>query len=190
MLTEFRNMDRVAEKIKRSLDISRLRDRLGSYFEMKGFEYEDSIYPPALQDLWHVIPEVATKVEINPFVKELNPVTGVVTIGWNLFVLGTQRMYLGWSTHQTLEDLMRGVSGNTMGMPSESDATPSSIIDFVVRVLGTSESGSSPADTVSPMKSVSHISGFEAPWGQSPTTRPFVGPKSTGSYYEKNKPVY
>lgn len=167
------------DRINRVLNEELLRRLLVKYFTDKKVQnFTALLYPPVLQDLPMRIPELNNKVEITPFVREMNPVTGQVKIGWNLFVLGTQRMDLGESTHNSMADLQRSVFGPTQNNVHLAAKTPQEIIEFIVKVLSASKDG-----TIQPSSVVPSMFSHNAV-----ANRPKTGPTMSGSYYEKNKP--
>lgn len=163
------------DKVRDALTKEYMQRLLIKYFTEKGFDnFNKLVYPPMLMDLGHRIPELANKVEIMPYTKEINPATGQVTIGWNYFVLGTQRMELGETTHANKQDLQNSASGPTPQSQAKKEKSPKDIIDFTMRVLGSSKAG-----MVRP-----------APAGYQPgpsSNRPKMGPTASGGYYERRR---
>lgn len=166
------------ERLRYALNAEYIRRNLIKYFLDKGFTdtFKKTVYPPMLQDITTKMPELASKVEIQPFVKETHPATGQVTIGWNLFVFGQNRMELGDSTHNNMADLMRSNYGPTPTSLSTNMKTPKEIIDHIVRVLKGDKMGLVKAAPQSPLP--------EPPRN---VNRPKLGPSQSSSYYEKRK---
>lgn len=177
MITEDRML---LDKVRHALNAEFIKRSLTKYFVNKGFQdFKTLVYSPMIQDMPKAIPELAHKVEVVPYVKEVMPATGQVTIGWNLFVLGVNRMELGDSTHANMADLQRAIYGPAPHSLSTNMKSPADIIEFVVKVMKNSQDGMvhpSPAGYV-PGPDNANIN------------RPKLGPTQSGGYYEKNKPA-
>lgn len=173
------NDDRMLiDRVNRLLNNELLKRLLIKYFtEKKCQDFTAPVYPPILQDLTMRVPELNNRIEIIPYIRESNLISGQVIIGWNLFVLGTQRMDLGESTHNNMADLQRAVHGPSHDNSHTSSKSPEEIIEFIIRVLSVSKSGNiQPAQGPAPFSPKSVVN------------RPSMGPTLSGSYYEKSKP--
>lgn len=113
------------------------------YFTQKGFgeNFNKKIYPPMLQDMVKMIPELAGKVEIEPYIEDIDPNTGIHTLGWNLFVLGSRRMYIGESNHMTFAEVRSAIGGPLEASSGTRYATPKRVVKFITSVLGNSTHG-------------------------------------------------
>lgn len=128
------------------------------YFVDKGFNesFDRVMYPGLVQDLGLACPVLATKIEVVPHCVEIDPIGQRAVLGWNLFVLGSQRMYLGETHHRDLSELARQIQQGqiaptqggaivpTEGVPhgvARRQVTPRQVITFLTRVLGRHESG-------------------------------------------------
>ena len=132
------------DRIRRILNETLLRRVLTEYFKKKGIKFENfdrNVYPPMIQDMMDRIPQLMGKIEVEPHVENINPYTGKVDVGWNLFALGTQRMDLGRSTHKSHAELRRSLAGPVTKEAVTKKASPNSIIEFIVNVLGDTEDG-------------------------------------------------
>jgi hypothetical protein len=132
------------QKVNRALNQELIRRLLVKYFVEKGAEnFKMPVYPPALQDLVEKVPYLDGKVEIVPFAEDIDPRTGYGKLGWNLFVLGNQVMFLGYTEHSNLAELGRNIGGGEpiSGGQSSHESTPERIISFITRLLGGSEAG-------------------------------------------------
>lgn len=132
------------ERIHAALNRELIQRLLVRYFTQKGFgeDFNQRVYPPMLQDLIAQVPQLMNKVEIVPYPMELDPMTGVVQLGWNMFVLGNNRMFLGESTHANLNEVRTSIAGPMgAGRRTAQDATPKRIVKFITKVLGSSKSG-------------------------------------------------
>ena len=162
------------ERIRQSLGRELVMRSLVKFFVENGFResFDVHIYPPLLQSIPKQVPILAEKIEVEPYVDSINQRHGTVQLGWNLFVLGTKRMFLGKTIHRNLTEL------NQTTMPAGSimdlKATPRSIIKFVLSVL------EDEGEEVQQMPSVIPTV---------PTTLPRIGSTLSGSYYEKRRPV-
>jgi hypothetical protein len=148
---------RSIDKIRHALNTDVVRRMLIQYFVGKGFteSFDRIMYPAVMQDLTVACPVLAAKVEVVPHCVDIDPVARRAVLGWNLFVLGTQRMYLGETHHQDLGELARQIQMGMISpqagqiMPSEGmprgvarrQTTPRQVIAFLTRVLGQHESG-------------------------------------------------
>jgi len=170
----------LVDKIKRVFNDEYLRRNLIKYFVDKGFDnFNKKIYAPVLQDLPYLVPELVNKVEIVPFVKESNPATGQVNMGWNLFVLGTNRVDLGDSLHNNMNEFHQALNGPPSSGAYNALKTPKELIDFIMVVLQNSKSG-----MVQPQPH-----GTTVTMPNKPLNRPRMGPTASSSYYEKNRPA-
>ena len=168
-------------KIKRALQEELVKRLLIKYFKDKGME-ENLIYPPAVFDLPYHIPELLNSLEVVPFVEQMDPLTNIVTIGWNLFVLGTNRMYMGSSTHANLMEFKRSVMGNVQGnAPSDRKKTPAQIVEFIMDIVGRNKNAMLEIPAGARMPTMSQVM---------PGHGPKLGPSMSGSFYEKNRPVF
>ena len=136
------------DNIKHLANIEVVRRMLIKYFMDKGYteSFDRQLHPTLLQDLPAVLPILSNKIEVVPFAEEIDSSMGKARIGWNLFVLGNQRMYLGETSHNDLKGLARQIHSGLI-LPSEfgssarRQTTPKRIITFITRVLGDSKSG-------------------------------------------------
>jgi len=118
------------------------------YFTERGFKenFDKKVYPPLLQDIAESIPELGGKLELEPFSVEMDPTSGFARMGWNLFVLGNQRMYLGETEHAELAELAKQLDSDvpivTEGeQPFRQARTARDIVNWITRVLGTRDAG-------------------------------------------------
>lgn len=137
------------DQIKHLANTEVVRRLLVKYFIDKGFteSFDRQMYPALMQDLPMVIPALSNKLEIVPHAREIDQALGRATIGWNLFALGNQRMYLGETFHNSLTDLARQIRSGLIKVPEQGfnsakrQTTPRRVISFVSRVLGDHEAG-------------------------------------------------
>lgn len=137
------------DRLKHVLNTEVVRRLLIKYFVDKGFSesFDRSMYPALVQDLPMVIPVLANKLEIVPHAQEIDTSMGRAVLGWNLFALGNQRMYLGETYHNSLHDLARQIRSGMVRVPEQGfhtarrQTTPRRLITFVTRVFGGHEAG-------------------------------------------------
>ena len=136
-------------RIKHVLNTESVRRLLIKYFMDKGFNesFDRQMYPAVVQDLPITIPVLSNKLEIVPHAQDIDTSMGRAVLGWNLFVLGTQRMYLGETHHNSLHDLARQIRTGVIRTPetgystARRQTTPRRVITFITRVLGEHEAG-------------------------------------------------
>lgn len=137
------------DRIKQRTNLEVVRRLLIKYFTDKGFSesFDRQLYPSLIQDLPLVIPILATKIEVVPHVEDLDMSLGKATVGWNMFVLGTHRMYLGDTYHNNLQDLARQIKAGQILMPESAQTTatrqttPRRVIHFITKVFENKRSG-------------------------------------------------
>lgn len=134
----------LANKIKRQLQRELTRRQLIEYFVGKGYEnsFDRPMFPAVCWDMPVKVKNLYNKVEIVPYVDETNLSTGVVRLGWNLYVMGTNRLSLGQTNHTNVADIQRSVLGEQRtDMPVEFATTPHEVIDFILKVLDQNHTG-------------------------------------------------
>lgn len=137
------------DRIKHVANTEVVRRLLIKYFVDKGFSesFDRQMYPSLVQDLPQIIPVLSNKIEVVPHATEVDTSMGRAVLGWNLFVLGNQRMYLGETYHNSLSDLARQIRNGVIRIPESGfhtarrQTTPRRVISFMTRVLGTHEGG-------------------------------------------------
>lgn len=137
------------DNIKHVTNTEVIRRLLIKYFMDKGFteSFDRQMYPSVIQDLPMIIPALGAKLEVVPHAEDLDPSIGKAVLGWNLFVLGAHRMYLGETYHNNLQDLARQVKTGLILMPEGGTATarrqttPRRVIAFITRVLEDRKAG-------------------------------------------------
>ena len=169
------------EVLRQLLNEELIRRLLTKYFVDKGIakeNFEANIYPPVMQDVTQLVPQLSDLVEVEASVKDFHP-SGRVKLVWNLFALGNQRLLLGESSHSNLSELKQVQVGFDNKKSAIRAASPKSIIEFVAKVLGTSKAGA-----IDPKQQKSATPGA-----------PQNGPGGSSSFYagsqgfERNKPV-
>lgn len=137
--------NQLADRIHAALNRELIKRSLVRYFKQKGFgeNFNRNIYPPTVQDMAMMVPCLFNKIEVAPHVRDIDLQTGIVTLGWNIFVLGNKRIYLGESTHTSLNEVKASIAGplNNQFRSSARSTTPKRIIEFITSVLSGSKSG-------------------------------------------------
>lgn len=135
------------ESIRHKLNVTVIEKLLIQYFNDKGFEdsYDKLVYPPMLFDMIMQLPVLADKIEVIPHTEHIDQIGGKAVLGWNLFVLGNQRMYLGQSLHSDLRTLANNLttcsSFQEMNPEARNQTTPRKIVAFIIKVLESHDSG-------------------------------------------------
>ncbi len=134
-------------RVQHAANTEAVRRMLVKYFMEHGFKesFDKIVNPAAIQDLPFSNPGLDTKIDIEPHALEIDPTTSHAVLGWNLFVLGNQRMFLGESHHSNLSELARQIKQNQIRAESISMTrrctTPRRIITFIERVLSSTDGG-------------------------------------------------
>lgn len=139
----------VADKIKHVANTEVIRRLLIKFFMDKGFteSFDRHVHPSLIQDLPYIIPILSNKIEILPYAEDIDPSLGRARLGWNMFVLGNHRMYLGETYHNNLSDLARQIRSSLIrptavtGGIARRQTTPRRIVSFITRVMGDHEAG-------------------------------------------------
>lgn len=131
----------ISDKLRVALNNDVAERLLVKYFVNKGFDkaqFDSFIYPPILQDMQYAITEMSDKIEIVPYVNNIDPFGDTARLGWNLFVLGNQRCYLGETFHVGLRNLVLQLQHGQILAEDRSaiqQTTPRRVIKFISRVL-------------------------------------------------------
>ena len=135
--------DTLADRIVDKLDSEVIRRLLLRYFFNHGVEdMRQRVYPGIMVAIEEEVPELLGKIEVVPYAAEIDPRTGYGKFGWNLFVLGNQRMFLGYTEHPEVGGVdLKSLESLQHEGTSRNETTPQKIIAFVTRVLGKVESG-------------------------------------------------
>jgi hypothetical protein len=86
-----------------------LRRNLIKYFIDKGNDdnFLVSVNPTELFDLTSRLPFLRNMVEVKFYIEDYDLQNNVIKVGWNVFVLGNHRIFLGYSIHNNLLDIER-----------------------------------------------------------------------------------
>jgi len=140
---------RSIDRIKHALNTDVIRRLLIKYFQSKGFNesFDRLLYPALMQDVGLAVPQLANRLEVVPYAAEVDPWQSSATLGWNLFVLGNHRMFLGETYHRDLMELARQLQQGQIQIAEGQTSTgrklctPRQVVNFVTRVLGRHERG-------------------------------------------------
>jgi len=115
-----------------------VRRNLICYFEGKGYDnFLVKPYPPSLMDIVERIEVLSGIVEVKHHLEDINMQNNIIKVGWNLFVLGNQRAFLGYTNHKSVSDIESAV-GESKSDPNGSK-TIKELIEWVVEVIGSSK---------------------------------------------------
>lgn len=134
-------------RIRHGANTEVVRRQLIKYFSDRGFHesFDKAVNPVLIQDLPFVNAGLDTKIEIEPHALEIDPTTSRAVLGWNMFVLGNQRIFLGETYHQNLLELARQIkTGQIMPeaiVSTRRCTTPRRIITFIERIIKDHASG-------------------------------------------------
>jgi hypothetical protein len=105
-------------------------------------------------DIVQAIPELEGKIEVVPSAEEVDPKTGYAKIRWDMYVLGNQRLFLGFTEHANINEFLVALrsASNTLEKHSSYETTPFDIIRFITRILHNDEAGM--IKTVTPANSI------------------------------------
>jgi hypothetical protein len=151
------------DKLRRAANCHKVQKWLVHYFIQKvGRENMHRIVDPSnLMDLTIHIPPLHTRIEIVPNARDLRLQDDHISLEWNLFVLGTKRMFLGRTAHQDIMATLhcvRNVDQVNRVHGIEYGVNPKQIIAFIIRVLGKHEEGYVP--WIAPQRSIDQILNF------------------------------
>jgi len=173
----------LARKIKRKLQRELIKRELNQFFAIKGYadNMRSPLYPPLSADLPIACPNLFNRCEIIPHSESVDIATGVHKIGWNLFVLGTNRLNLGYTSHTSATDVLRATRGEADShLPADMMTTPDRVIDFILKILDNSKSGyiELPQNFQLPMGALTQL-----PIIGNNARSPRLGPTAAGAFY-------
>lgn len=117
------------------------RRALKVYFEGKGFSNPDAlVMPNQIADISAGVPEFGDRLEVIGYNEQYDPFTSVMKAGWNLFVNGSNRMFLGRTVHNRVPDLTGATIPEHADL-AEPEHTVKDICSFIVKVLSRTDGG-------------------------------------------------
>jgi len=128
---------KLINNIRHILDISNIKNQINEFIKTNEIATESLLYPPSLSNLL----VISDKIELVPFMEELDPSGGNFRAGWNLFVFGTNRKFLGYTTHQTIDELQQSEPSEYSMQNSLCETTWGEVIDFIVETMQKYEDG-------------------------------------------------
>lgn len=162
------------KRIERAVGKDIIKKALDTYFESRGYKPQTIlVYPPHIKDIIAAVPPIANKVELISSPDSIDPTTGIAKLRWDLFVLGTNRMCLGQTTHTSLSELT-GTGSPNVNL-SKLEHTAQEVINFIMEILEHSQDG------LDLMPQANGAQPFI------PNNRARIGPSQSGGYYERNR---
>jgi hypothetical protein len=153
--------------IVKALQKEFIRRSLNKYFMEKGFEnFDEKPYPPFIADMGEKIEALNGLIEVKNFLEDINMENNTIKIGWNIFVLGNKRIFLGYSKHKNLNDVKNNSSGS-----ANSILSIKKIIDHIVDSIGSSSKLDDICDRQSPDSDVSKSFNYLKPYKPVPDFR-------------------
>lgn len=117
------------------------------YFSEKGYDnFLVNPYPPTILDLED--DRFADMIEVKYYLEDINMKDNMIKLGWNIFVLGNKRIFLGYTTHQRLNEVENG--RNDSNKHHDGPINIKKIIETIVEILGNS----------SKLKDIDHEQGY------------------------------
>jgi len=128
-------MQVLLKNIKKIIQMEIIRKNLKDYFKSLGLDDDDILYPPLIRNMPMQVPMIGSKLEVVPFVKEIDPATKFVKLGWNLFVYGTDRKFLGYSVHESFANLDTIVNNDFIFNDLDTNVSVGDVIEFIVGTI-------------------------------------------------------
>lgn len=129
-------MDNISNSLLKIMQKELIRRSLIKYFSEKGYDnFLVKPYPPSIYDMGQNLDILNSFVEVENFLEDVNIYNNSVKVGWNIFVLGNKRIFLGYTIHEKLSDIEREV--NTIKQ-HDGPISIKSIIETIVEFLGSS----------------------------------------------------
>lgn len=114
--------------IKDILSVVNVKNQIKDYINGKDVSLGSVIYPPSVKD----IEDICNKIEVIPSMNEMDPSSGCFTVDWNLFIYGTQRLYLGTTSHESINELDHPEPTEFSLKNSKCEQTWDDLLNFVV----------------------------------------------------------
>jgi len=115
-----------------------LRRNLIYYFSSKGYDnFLVKPYPPSLSDIPQVLPFLSNIAEINHYLEDINIENNIIKIGWNVFILGNKRAFLGFTSHKSMNDIENSV--NDIKSYPNGKLTIKELIEWIVETVGNTD---------------------------------------------------
>lgn len=113
-----------------------IRRSLIQYFESKGYDnFLNKPYPPSMLDMVQN-PMFDGVVEIQYFLEDINMQNNTIKVGWNMFVLGNNRAFLGYTTHKDVSEIENCI-GESRANP-DGPITIKGLVEWMVESIGKS----------------------------------------------------
>ena len=129
--------------LKKAITNDVLKKDLVDYFIKKvGKDGLSASHSPVLwQDILDCLPHLFGYIELIPHNEYLDVSKDEINVGWNLFVLGIHRMYIGSTKHKGLRQTAHEYKANRISNTNyfDSNVTPRQMIAFICRVVKNSD---------------------------------------------------
>ena len=123
---------KLIKQIRQAISSELVRKSLIEYFLSKEIPLTSSINPPVISDMEENLPQLSGYIEVQPHVVESNPKTAEAKVGWNLFVLGVNRKFIGYSKHSSYSELSEPMNNQINLEKNLSYTTVEEVIEFIV----------------------------------------------------------
>lgn len=115
-----------------------LRRKLIAYFKSKGYDnFLVKPYPPSLCDMPEMVDILNSLLEVKNYLEDIEIQSGVIKVGWNIFLLGNNRAFLGHTSHNSVADVENSCSH--VAQYPDGKLTIKQIIEWIVNVVGDSD---------------------------------------------------
>lgn len=129
-------MSNISNSLLKIMQKEYIRRNLIKYFSEKGYDnFLVKPYPPSVADIGGNLDSLNGFIEVQNFLEDVNIYNNSVKVGWNIFVLGNKRIFLGYTIHEKISDIEREV--NTIKQ-HDGPITIKSIIESIIEFLGSS----------------------------------------------------
>lgn len=126
----------IKNSLVKALQKEFVRRNLIKFFIEKGIDnFLISPYPPMMLDISERIPQLNGALEVKYYLEDINLQSNIIKLGWNLFVLSNNRMFLGYTNHVNISEVENGVN---CIKNHDGPITIKQLIEYVISVLGKS----------------------------------------------------
>lgn len=132
-------MDNLTKQLlTKTLQKELLRRKLILYFKEKGYDnFLVKPYPPSLCDIQDKVDILNSIIEVNNYLEDIEMQSGMIKVGWNIFLLGNNRAHLGLTSHSSMADVEN--SCNHVAQYQNGKLTIKQIIEWIVNTAGDSQ---------------------------------------------------
>lgn len=130
--------DAIQNSMLKVLQKEFVRRNMIKYFEEKGYDnFLVKPYPPTLMDINERVDILNGLIEVSYFLEDIDMANNNVKVGWNVFLLGNKRIFLGYTIHNNLSEIDH--SRNASNIEHDGPINIKSITETIVEMLGESE---------------------------------------------------